>query len=204
MGKPSVPSAKRLCKIYNSLRTESTGESTAALTHALGTLNPAQLAAFERDGIVVLRGFFREGELDAIASPIRELQAEPDSPVTTSHGNVTKFNCPDFQGLRRRPSLATASFDHPRVVQAVQDALGEDAELMQFGALTWAPDAGGVGLHYDYKPFRVVGSSLDWMFCIVPLTDYEEHDGPLLVRPNRCFPLSHSFPHTKMISRCIP
>ena len=156
---------------------------TATHEPLVSALSVDQLAGFKRDGVVVLRGFLCDEELDAIATPIRELQAEPDSPVVASQSNVTKFNFPDFQGLRRRPALATASFDHPRVVSVVQDALGDDAELMQFGALTWTPGADGVGLHYDYKPFRVVGSALEWVFCIVPLTDYEDHDGPLLLRP---------------------
>ena len=31
----------------------------------------------------------------------------------------------------------------------------------------------GVRLHYDYKPYRVVGCFLDWLFCIIPFTDCE-------------------------------
>ena len=37
--------------------------------------------------------------------------------------------------------------------------------------------------HCDYKPFRPVGSSLRWLFVIVPLVDYTDEVGPLLVSP---------------------
>ena len=164
------------------------GTASAAVGSSVGvaatpaTLEDGDFETFEREGVVVLRSFFSEAELTSIAHPIAELQGAPGSPLLAG-GNGTKFNYPDFQGLRQLPGLATASCDHPRVIGAVERALGDDAELSQFGALTWAPDAGGVGLHFDYKPFRVVGSFLDWMFCIIPLTDYDEHDGPLLVCP---------------------
>ena len=40
--------------------------------------------------------------------------------------------------------------------------------------LTWKGLPGsGVRLHYDYKPYRVVGCFLDWLFCIIPFTDCE-------------------------------
>eukprot|EP01043_Picozoa_sp_COSAG02_P018573 COSAG02_NODE_870_length_16337_cov_45.593608_13_plen_494_part_00 len=186
MAKHCASTEKRVANIYHSLQ-QCVVKSTVAGEHSSGSrmaaISSDQLEVFARDGVLVLRGFFNKDELDAMAGPIADLQAEPDSPLVTSRGDVTKFNFPDFHGLRRKPSLAASSFDHPRVVGAVQHALGDDAELMQFGALTWSPDASGVSLHYDYKPFRVVGSSLDWLFCIVPLTDYEDHDGPLLVRP---------------------
>lgn len=158
------------------------GPASPAPPRSRAALGEEDLETYEREGVVVIRGFFSENELAAIANPIAELQGAPESPLVTG-ADGTKFNYPDFQGLRQLPELATASCDHPRVVGAVEQALGDDAELSQFGALTWAPDAGGVGLHYDYKPFRVVGSFLDWMFCIIPLTEYDEHDGPLLVCP---------------------
>eukprot|EP00746_Dinoflagellata_sp_MGD_P028312 gnl/MRDRNA2_/MRDRNA2_166917_c0_seq1.p1 gnl/MRDRNA2_/MRDRNA2_166917_c0~~gnl/MRDRNA2_/MRDRNA2_166917_c0_seq1.p1 ORF type:complete len:431 (-),score=66.76 gnl/MRDRNA2_/MRDRNA2_166917_c0_seq1:95-1261(-) len=41
----------------------------------------------------------------------------------------------------------------------------------------------GGGTHYDYKPWRGVGSFLHWLFAIVPLTDYDEVAGPLLAVP---------------------
>ena len=35
------------------------------------------------------------------------------------------------------------------------------------------PGDGGAGVHFDYKPYRVVGCFLDWLFCIIPFTDCE-------------------------------
>ena len=147
------------------------------------SLRGDELEAFQRDGLVVLRGFLSEQQLAAISRPVEELQSAPGSPLLDLDAGTTKFNFPDFQGLRQRPDLASASCDNPRLLAAIERALGEEAELSQFGALTWKPGAPGVHLHYDYRPYRVVGSFLDWMFCIIPLTDYRDEDGPLLLRP---------------------
>ena len=99
----------------------------------------------------------------------------------------SKFNYPDFRSLEELPDLGAATADNPRVVKAVETALGDDAELSQFGVLTWKGLPGsGVRLHYDYKPYRVVGCFLDWLFCIIPFTDCESTwlRGPT----DRCFP----------------
>ena len=42
---------------------------------------------------------------------------------------------------------------------------------------------GGPGPHCDYKRWRPVGSSMNWMFSIIPLTDFDLECGPFLVAP---------------------
>lgn len=145
-------------------------------------LTAEQLRAFEADGVVVLRGFFSEVELARISTPVLQAQQAPGSPMLDG-GSGTKHNYPDMRCLEEHPDLALASLDHPRVVAAVETLLGDEAEVQQYGILTWRPEAAGFGAHYDYKPVRVVGSSLHWLFAVIPLTDYNEHDGPLLVSP---------------------
>ena len=52
--------------------------------------------------------------------------------------------------------------------------------------LTWKGLPGsGVRLHYDYKPYRVVGCFLDWLFCIIPFTDCESTCAPKML-PTCC------------------
>ena len=103
-------------------------------------------------------------------------------PDTYTLARRSKFNYPDFRGLEERPDLGAATADNPKVVAAVETALDGDAELSQFGVLTWKGLPGsGVRLHYDYKPYRVVGCFLDWLFCIIPFTDCESTS-------RRCFP----------------
>ena len=41
---------------------------------------------FEREGVVVLRGYFSEEELLAMTDPVDALQGAPDSPLQTNPG----------------------------------------------------------------------------------------------------------------------
>ena len=41
---------------------------------------------FEREGVVVLRGYFSEDELAAMTDPVDALQGAPDSPLQTDPG----------------------------------------------------------------------------------------------------------------------
>ena len=41
----------------------------------------------------------------------------------------------------------------------------------------------GAGAHCDYKRWRPVGSSMNWVFAIIPLTDFDAQYGPFLVSP---------------------
>eukprot|EP01043_Picozoa_sp_COSAG02_P001760 COSAG02_NODE_38_length_48090_cov_107.207060_7_plen_389_part_00 len=45
------------------------------------------------------------------------------------------------------------------------------------------PAFAGHGCHYDYKPYRPVGSFLSFIFAVVPLSNYTTEAGPLLLSP---------------------
>jgi hypothetical protein len=45
------------------------------------------------------------------------------------------------------------------------------------------PFVKGTGAHFDYKPWRCVGSYVKWMFAVIPFVDYTEEVGPLCVDP---------------------
>jgi ectoine hydroxylase-related dioxygenase (phytanoyl-CoA dioxygenase family) len=159
---------------------------------ATRALSEQDKATFAAEGVLILRNYFSEAELAAIHGPIVAAQNAPNSPLVGS--SSTKYNYPDMRSLVDYPELARASFDDDRVVDAVETLLQEQAEIMQFGALTWTEGAAGFGAHYDYKPARTVGSSVDWLFAVIPLTDYNAHDGPLLVAPG-------SAPRSKVLPR---
>ena len=123
---------------------------------------------------MVLRGYLSEAEVVAMEAPLLAEQAQPDSPI---HAGGTRHNYPDHSHLAEAPALAAASFGQPRILAAAEAALGHQAEIMQFGALltlpgdrgtAGTPESPGAGTHYDYRPGRVVGSSLHFCFVIVP------------------------------------
>ena len=61
--------------------------------------------------------------------------------------------------------------------------LRQVAHLSAFVAYIRTPGNKGGGAHNDYKRWRPVGSSMNWLFAIVPLTDFDAEYGPLLVSP---------------------
>jgi hypothetical protein len=63
--------------------------------------------------------------------------------------------------------LARATLGNPRLVAAVEAALGEPVEVVQFGALRTKPGDAGAAAHFDYKPYRVLGSSLRWLVVVI-------------------------------------
>ena len=88
--------------------------------------------------------------------------------------------------------------DHPQVTAAASELLEDEIRISAFVIYAMPPGSPGTGgdyqgthesAHCDYKPYRPVGSSMRWLFVIVPLVDYTEQVGPLLVSPG-----SHKIP----------
>merc|ERR1712137_1519266 len=73
---------------------------------------------------------------------------------------------------------------------AVEQLLGDRAVLSQYQVFNRTPGSLGTGgankanigagVHYDYKPWRGVGSFFNWLFVVIPLVDYTDESGPLL------------------------
>ena len=80
------------------------------------------------------------------------------------------------------PGLAPIA-EHPAIIDAVECLLGEQAHLAAYVAYVRTPGNKGGQKHNDYKRWRPVGSSMNWLFAIVPLTDFNSEYGPLLVSP---------------------
>ena len=116
------------------------------------------------------------------------MQAESAGAEARPSGSATRFNFPDLHtGCASDETVATrlasATLGNERLAAAVERMIGEPAEVVQFGALLTLPGDGGAGVHFDYKPYRVLGSSLHWLVTVIPLSDYTPAHGPLLVAP---------------------
>lgn len=95
--------------------------------------------------------------------------------------------------MDRDPSIVPLSCEDPLVVNSCEALLKDRAVLSQYQIYCRTPGANGtgkssketqgLGCHYDYKPWRPVGSFLNWMFAIIPLVDYTKDVGPLLLSP---------------------
>jgi ectoine hydroxylase-related dioxygenase (phytanoyl-CoA dioxygenase family) len=148
---------------------------------------------FEADGYYVLRSVLSEGEVDRLARPIQAAFTNGDY---DTYREESAYPMPGIHSmgprvLEQHPEIAELSMAHPAIIKAVEDLFGEEATLAQYWSIMRPPGAGvpdepyvkGSGAHYDYKPWRCVGSYVKWMFAVIPFVDYTETVGPLAVAP---------------------
>ncbi|NKB67941.1 MAG: hypothetical protein GKR89_12845 [Candidatus Latescibacteria bacterium] len=148
---------------------------------------------FDTTGYHVLRGALTEAEVDRLAGPIRAAFAagEYDAFKEGSAYPLPGVYSMGPRILLKHPEIAGVSLAHPAIVAAVEDLFGEPATLAQYWSIMRPPGAGvgakpfvhGSGAHFDYKPWRCVGSFVKWMFAVIPFVDYTEAAGPLCVSP---------------------
>ncbi len=115
--------------------------------------------------------------------------AQPDKYLYPKPGNFPMSS----RMMDRDPTIVPRSCEHPLVVNSCETLLNDRAILSQYQIYCRTPGANGTGKaseetqgfgsHYDYKPWRPVGSFLNWMFAIIPLVDYSKEVGPLLLSP---------------------
>jgi hypothetical protein len=139
-------------------------------------LSRQQIEQFEDDGYLPLRGLLSSEQLERIDDAVkRAFSADRGgsgaAQVQHLHGNV--IDDPDLAFI----------VEYAPIVSAVEALLGSPANLSQFDIKLRAPGYAGGEVHYDYKPYRTVGSSLNWLFVMIPLVDYDQQAGPLLVVP---------------------
>ena len=148
---------------------------------------------FDNTGYHVLRGVLTEAEVDRLAGPIRAAFAAGDYDTFRAD---SAYPLPGVYSmgpriLQEHPEIADVSLAHQAIVAAVEDLFGEPATLAQYWSIMRTPGAGvdekpfvnGSGAHFDYKPWRCVGSFVKWMFTVIPFVDYTETAGPLAVSP---------------------
>ncbi len=148
---------------------------------------------FDDIGYHVLRGVLTEAEVDRLAGPIHAAF------VTGAYDGFREDAAYPLPGnysmgpriLEKHPEIADVSLAHPAIVAAVEGQFGEPATLAQYWSIMRTPGSGvtdapfvnGSGAHFDYKPWRCVGSFVKWMFAVIPFVDYIETTGPLAVCP---------------------
>ena len=162
----------------------------------VATLSQVQIDSFRDRGFLVVSDLLSTDEVNRIADAARaEFETHRYMDAKARFPAPTKYVL--SEDSLRLPDIRLV-VDHPRIVGAVGELLADEACLSAFVIYSMPPGTQGTGgdyqrthesAHCDYKPFRPVGSSLRWLFVIVPLVDYTEEVGPLLVSPG-----SHQIP----------
>lgn len=143
-------------------------------------LTEAQKLDYQRDGYLVLRGALDDVELARLDAAIdRHVPADAYAPGKV-YPEAAKYTL--SQQVLADPDMAYIA-EHPKVLGPVEDLFGQPAHLTAYVVYVRTPGDVGSKMHNDYKRWRPVGSSMDWMFSIVPLTDFDDAHGPLLLAP---------------------
>jgi ectoine hydroxylase-related dioxygenase (phytanoyl-CoA dioxygenase family) len=144
-------------------------------------LSDEQLADYQENGFLVVRNVLSPDETVPLRRIVEE-QAE-----CNAYAPSLKYPAPgkytvSGNTISAHTGLAPIA-EHPTIVDCVESLLGERAHLTAFVAYMRTPGDKGSDPHNDYKRWRPVGSSMNWLFAIVPLTDFDAEHGPLLVSP---------------------
>ncbi len=141
-----------------------------------------QLADYLRDGYLILRGAIGEEDIQRLErgvanNPPIDGTLDPYAPTYPEPGRYTLAT----QSLKD-PDLGFI-ISHPTIVEAVTDILEAPPKLTAYVIYDRTPGGNGLGAHHDYKRWRPVGSSMHWLFTIVPFCDFDKETGPLYIAP---------------------
>ena len=163
------------------------------------------IKSYHENGFLIVRGRFRDEEMRRLDRAILRCARAPGCLSTdrkSRYPQPSKYTIAS-EGLLD-PDLAFIA-DDSSILDAVEKLLGKPPSLSAFVSYLRTPgdrgsaaDYRGSSLtaHCDYKPFRPAGSSLDWLFVILALSDYTPEIGPLYVSPG-----SHKISRTRARGR---
>ncbi len=145
-------------------------------------LSAADLAKYEREGFLILRGAIAEADIARLErgfanNPPLDGTLDPYAPKYPAPGRYTLAT----QSLAD-PDLAFI-VEHPTIVDAVTQILDDEPRLTAYVIYDRTPEGQGLPAHHDYKRWRPVGSSMHWLFTIIPFCDFDADTGPLFVAP---------------------
>ena len=143
-------------------------------------LDANQLEDYRRDGYLVLKGAIPESDIQRLE---RGLSRNP--PLD---GTLEKLSYPEpgrytlANNALKDPDLAFI-VEHQAIIPPVRVLLGDEPRLTAYVIYDRTPGGDGLRAHNDYKRWRPVGSSMNWLFSVIPFCDYDAEIGRLLVAP---------------------
>ncbi|NKC00523.1 MAG: hypothetical protein GKR90_18815 [Pseudomonadales bacterium] len=145
-------------------------------------LDQAQIRQYNEQGYLILKGAITDDEITRLErgvanNPPLDGTLDPNAPIYPAPGRYTLAS-----QSARDPDLAFI-IEHPDIVGAVREILEDDPVLTAYVIYDRTPEGAGLPPHHDYKRWRPVGSSMHWLFTIVPFCDFDEMTGPLYIAP---------------------
>lgn len=145
-------------------------------------LSKDQIQQYQQDGYLLLKGAIEETAIERLErgvanNPPLDGTLDPHAPQFPAPGRYT-LACQCLED----PDLAFI-VEHPTIVDAAEDLLNDQPKLTAYVIYDRTPGGAGLGAHHDYKRWRPVGSSMNWLFTIVPFCSFDDDTGPLYIAP---------------------
>ena len=145
-------------------------------------LTEAQLSEYTEQGFLILRGAIDDHDIQRLErgvanNPPLDGTLDPYAPEYPAPGRYTLAT-----QSPRDPDLAFI-IEHETIVSSVRSILDDDPVLTAYVIYDRTPEGKGLAAHHDYKRWRPVGSSMHWLFTIVPFCDFDKAAGPLYIAP---------------------
>ena len=137
------------------------------------------VATYMRDGYLVVRNALDDAEIERFATAFAR-HPPLHGPLPGEYPAPGRYTL--AESCMADPDLGFV-VGHPTIVDAARTLLGDDPILTAFVVYDRTPGGPGIPKHNDYKRWRPVGSSMDWLFAIVPLVDFDDRRGQLFVSP---------------------
>lgn len=148
-------------------------------------LDEQQLSDYAEQGFLVLKGAIPEEDVARLETGFARhppLDGTLNPQNWPGPGRYTLAN-----NALKDPDLGFI-VEHEAIVGPVAQLLGDEPRLTAYVIYDRTPGGDGLPGHNDYKRWRPVGSSMNWLFAIVPFCTYDADTGRLMVAPGSHHP----------------
>ena len=143
------------------------------------TLSATDVERYVHDGFVVVRNALDDHEIERFANAFKR-HPPLHGPVPGVYPAPGRYTL--AESCMADPDLGFVA-GHPVILDAARTLLQDDPTLTAFVVYDRTPGGPSIPKHNDYKRWRPVGSSMNWLFTIVPLDDFDAKRGQLFVSP---------------------
>ena len=125
-------------------------------------LSQTQREQYDEQGYLILKGAIAEHEIQRLErgvanNPPLDGTLDPNAPVYPAPGRYTLAT-----QSARDPDLAFI-IEHETIVESARELLADDPVLTAYVIYDRTPGGQGLPTHHDYKRWRPVGSSMNWV-----------------------------------------
>lgn len=152
-----------------------------------GLLDSTNLSRFERDGFLILKGFFSEAQIKPAVEALHALSNDPDvrqRPEVFTEPNSEAVR--SIFALHTSPGPLCALTEHPDLVAIAKQILGTSIYLHQ-SRVNYKPGFKGKGFfwHSDFETWHVEDGlpRMHTVSASILLTSNDNNNGPLMLVP---------------------